>query len=50
MFREPEGKKVFETDCLAADTTDADEVKMDFQKYSGSKDTYGTFSSVNPPI
>ena len=50
MFREPEGKKMFETDNLAADTTDADEMNMDIQKGYGTKDTSGTLSSVNPPI
>ena len=50
MFREPEGKKMFETDNLAADPTDADEVNMDIQKGYGTKYTSGTLSSVNPPI
>ena len=50
MFTEPEGTKVFETDFLAADLTNADEVKMDVQKGSGAKDTYEPLSSTNPPI
>ena len=50
MFREPEGKKLFETDSLAAATTDADDVKMDVQKGSDAKDTSGTLSSANPTI
>ena len=49
MFREPEGTKVVETDCLAAAPTNADEVKMDVQKGSGAKDTSGPLSIVNPP-
>ena len=50
MFREPEGKKVVETVILSDALTDADKVNIDVQKRSGAKDTYGTFSSVNPPI
>ena len=50
MFRETEGTKLFDTDHLAAAPTDADEMKMDAQKGYGVKDTYGPFSSVNPPI
>ena len=50
MFREPEGKKVFETDRLAAAPTDAYEGNMDVPKGYGAKDTYWPFSSANPPI
>ena len=50
MFREPEGKRVFETDNLAAAPTNADEVKIYIQKCYGSRDTSGTLSSVNPPV
>ena len=50
MFREPEEKKVFETDRLAADPIDSDEVKMDIQKGYGAKDNSGPLSSANPPI
>ena len=50
MFREPEGKKIFETDRLVDAPTNADEVKMDFQKVYGAKDTSGTLSSVKSPI
>ena len=50
MFKEPEGKKVFETDHLSAAPKNADEVKMDVQKGSGDKDTSGTLSNENPPI
>ena len=50
MFKEPEGKKVVDTDRLSAATIDADEVKMYIQKGSGNRDTSGPFSSANPPI
>ena len=50
MFKEPEGKKVFETDHLSAAPKNADEVKMDVQKGSGDQDTSGTLSNANPPI
>ena len=50
MFREPEGTKLFETDNLAAASTNADEVKMYIKKGSGSKDIYGHFPIKNPPI
>ena len=50
MFREPEEAKIFDTDPLADDPTDADEVNMDVQKYYGAKDIYGTFSSISTPI
>ena len=50
MLREPEGKKIFDTDFLVAAPTNANEVKMDVSKGSGSKDTSGTLSSDNPPI
>ena len=49
-FRETEGKKIFETDHLAYAQTNANEVIMDVQKGSGTKDNYGPLSSVNPPI
>ena len=48
MFREPEEKKLFETDRLAADPTDADDVNMDVSKGSGAKDNSGPLSSANP--
>ena len=32
MFREPEGEKVFETDILKANPTNADEVNMNVQR------------------
>ena len=41
MFGESEGKKLFETYHLAAAPKYADEVNMDFQKYSGTKDNSG---------
>ena len=44
------GGGVFETDCLAADPTDADEVNMYFQKGYSIKYTSGPLSSLNPPI
>ena len=50
MFREPEGKKLFETDRLAAASANADEVNMDTQKGSGTKDTSVPLSSDNPLI
>ena len=50
MFREPEGKKWVETDRLAADPEDDDEVKMYDRKGYGAKDTYGNFSSANTLI
>ena len=50
MFRELEGKKVFETDHLAADLKNADEAKIDVQKGSDAKDTSGPLSSANLPI
>ena len=50
MFREPEGKRVFETDNLAAAPTNADEVKIYIQKCYGAKDISGPLSSANPPI
>ena len=45
MFREPEGKKIFETDSLSAAPTYADEVKINFQKGYGAKDTCEPLSS-----
>ena len=50
VFREPEGTKVVETDFLEAAPTDYDEVNIGVQKGSGTKDTSGPFSIVNPPI
>ena len=50
MFRESEGKKVFETDHLAAAPDDADEVKMNVQRGSGTTDNSGPLSSDNPPF
>ena len=50
VFRESEGTKVFETDLLAAALTDADKVKMDVQKGSGTKCTYGPLCSENSTI
>ena len=50
MIREPEVENVFDTDKLASDPTNADEVKMDTQKGYGAKDTSGTLYSVNPPV
>ena len=50
MFRESEGTKVFDMDRLADAPTDADKVKMDFQKGYGTKDTSVNLSNVNPPI
>ena len=50
MLRESEGKKLFETGCLADAPTNSDEVNIDFQKGSGTKDTSGPFSVANPPI
>ena len=43
MFREIEGKKVFETDNLSAAHTNADEVKVGIQKCYGDKETSGSF-------
>ena len=37
-------------DILSTNPTDADEVKMDSPKGSGTKDTSGPFSGANPPI
>ena len=37
-----------ETDRLAADPTDADDVNMDVSKGSGAKDNSGPLSSANP--
>ena len=37
-------KETFETDLLAAATTDADEVNIYLQKGSGNKDISGTLS------
>ena len=50
MFMEPEETKLFETYLLAAALNDADEVKMDLQKVTGTKDTSGPLSSANIPI
>ena len=50
MFREPEETKVVETDRLEASLTNADEVNMDVQNVSGTKDTCGHLFSANPPI
>ena len=50
MFRYPERGKVVETDHLAVAPTNADEVKIDFQNGSGTKDTYGPLSGLNTPI
>ena len=50
MFREPEEKKMFEMDNLVAASTESDELNIDIQKNSGTKDTSGPLSSVNPPI
>ena len=50
MLSKQEGKKIFDMDVLAADTTNADGDKMYSPKGSGDKDTYGPLSSVNPPI
>ena len=47
---ESEEKKVVETDNLSAAPNHADEVKMDVQRGSDTKDNYGTFSSDNPTI
>ena len=49
-LREPEEKKVFDTDRLAATPTNVDEVKMDIQKVYGAKDTSGPLSRANTPI
>ena len=38
---------MFDTDRLSAALDDVDEVKIDFQKVSGTKDTYRTLSSAN---
>ena len=38
MFRDPEGKKLFEMDNLASALTDVDEMKMDIQNFYGDKD------------
>ena len=37
-------------DSLSASLANVDEVKINFQKVSGNKDTSGPFSSVNTPI
>ena len=50
MFRESKGAKVFKTDHLAAAPTNADEVNMDVQKGSGTKDNSGTLYSANTSI
>ena len=50
MFRELEGKKVFDTDRLASALDNTDEVKMDVQKGYSNKDTSGPLSSKNTPI
>ena len=50
MIREPEGKKVLQTDNLTAAPTNADRVKMDTQKGSGANDNPGPFSSANSTI
>ena len=50
MFRETEGEKVVDTDCLEAFLTNANEVNMNDPKGSGAKDTSGTLYSANPPI
>ena len=43
-------EKIFETDNLVADTTDADDLNMDIQRGSGAKDTSWPLFSANPPI
>ena len=50
MFREHEGTKVVETDILEAALTNYDELKINVQKCSGSKDASKTLSSENHPI
>ena len=50
MFREPEGKKLFERDRLSAAPDDFDEVNMDDQNVYGAKYTSVDLSSVNPLI
>ena len=50
MFRDPEGKKVFEKDCVVDFPTDADGVNMDIQKVYGTKDSSGGVYRANPPI
>ena len=50
MFREQERTKLVDTDNLAAAPTNADEVKINVRKCSGSKDSYGDFTSMNTPI
>ena len=50
MFREPEGTKVVETDCLSAHPNNSDEAKMAVKKDSGAKDNFGPFLSANPLI
>ena len=50
MFKEPEGKKTFETFRLADAPTNNYEVNMNVQKGSVTKDTSGPFSSANSPV
>ena len=47
MFRESEGIKLFETDCLSAAPTNDDEVNIDVQKVYGRKYDYGPLSIGN---
>ena len=50
ISREPLGKYLFETDCLATALINNDELNMDVQKGCDAKYTSGTLSSANPPI
>ena len=50
MFKEPVGTKVFDAACLAEAPTYNYELKMDVQKASVTKDTYGPLSSANSPV